>query len=63
MLRDDGIGLDEVLLLLPGEEGTEVKPSSSFEEVKALLEQGLTLADAVIPQTRPEKVQQLMLFE
>lgn len=62
MLRDDGIGLDEVLLLLPGEEGTSVKPASSFEEIRILLEGGLSLADAVIPQTRPEKAHQLTLF-
>lgn len=61
MLRDDGIGLDEVLLLLPGEEGTMVKPTGSFSQMRTLLEQGHNLADAVIPQTRPERVQQLIL--
>lgn len=63
MLRDEGIGLDEVLLLLPESEGTLVKPAGSFQEVKVLVEQGHSLADAAIPQTRPDKVQQLALFE
>ncbi|RMG55933.1 MAG: chromosome segregation protein SMC [Acidobacteria bacterium] len=63
MLRDEGIGLDEVLLLLPSEEGTSVEPASSFKQIRVLLEHGQTLADIVIPQTRPEKVDQLSLFE
>jgi predicted ATPase len=62
LLRDEGIGLDEVLLLQPGENGTSVRPVSGFEEIQTLLEGGLSLADAVMPQTSPEKVQQLALF-
>ena len=62
LLRDEGIGLDEVLLLQPGENGTSVRPVSGFEEIRALLEGGLSLADAVMPQTSPEKVQQLAFF-
>lgn len=62
LLRDEGIGLDEVLLLRPGAEGTEVKPASAFEEIRDLLQGGLTLADAVIPKTRPDKAAQLTLF-
>ncbi len=61
LLRDEGIGLDEVLLLQPGE-GTSVTPASSFEQIRALLEGGSPLADAVIPRTRPHKVEQLTLF-
>jgi predicted ATPase len=62
LLRDEGIGLDEVLLLQPGENGTSVRTVSGFEEIRALLEGGLSLADAVMPQTSPEKVQQLAFF-
>ena len=61
LLRDEGIGLDEVLLLQPGE-GTSVQPASSFEEIRALLQGGSPLVDAVMPRTRPPKVEQLMLF-
>jgi predicted ATPase len=32
LLRDEGIGLDEVLLLEPGEEGTSVRPANDFAE-------------------------------
>jgi predicted ATPase len=62
LLRDEGIGIDEVLLLQPGTEGTSVRAASEFTEIKALLEGGLSLAEAVMPKTRPEKVQQLALF-
>lgn len=53
LLADEGIGLDETLLFLPGREGAEIVPASSFEDVQALLEGGLGLGDAVIPKTRP----------
>ncbi len=62
LLRDEGIGLDETLLLQPSGEGTTVQTAASFSEIKALLEGGMSLADAVIPRTRPENVEQLMLF-
>jgi predicted ATPase len=62
LLRDDGIGLDEVLLLVPGTEGAEVTTAASHRDVRALLEGGLSLADAVIPRTRPEQAAQLALF-
>lgn len=61
LLRDDGIGLDEVLLLLPSQEGTEVKPAGDFAEIRALLESGSSMADAVIPRTRPRNLGQLLL--
>jgi predicted ATPase len=62
LLRDEGIGLDEVLLLFPGSEGTEVTTAGSHREIRDLLDGGLSLADAVIPRTRPERAGQLTLF-
>lgn len=62
LLRDEGIGLDEVLLLLPGTEGTKVSAATDFKEIKTLLEGGATLAEAVLPRTRPRHADQLMLF-
>ena len=53
LLADEGIGLDETLLFLPGHEGAEIVPASSFKDVQALLEGGLDLGDAVIPKTHP----------
>ena len=62
LLRDGGIGLDEVLLLRPTQEGTEVSPASAHREIVDLLEGGLPLADALVPHTRPAKAEQLALF-
>ncbi len=62
LLRDEGIGLDEVLLFIPGEEGTKVSAAKGHKDIEQLLQGGLSLADVVIPKTRPEKVQQLTLF-
>jgi predicted ATPase len=63
LLRDEGIGLDEVLLLLPAGEGTEVRPAAEFEEISALVDGGVSLADAVVPKTRPKNVEQLAFFD
>lgn len=62
LFRDDGIGLDEVLLLEPQAEGTTVRSAAEYDEVRALLDGGLSLADAVIPRTSPAKAHQLTLF-
>lgn len=62
LLQDEGIGLDVVLLLQPGNEGTIVRPGSYYEDIKALLDGGLSLAEALIPRTQPKNVQLLALF-
>lgn len=62
LFRDDGIGLDEVLLLSPTPEGTSIHPASDFDEIKALLDGGVPLAEAVMPRTRPANAHQLSLF-
>lgn len=59
VLRDEGVGLDEVLLLLPGSEGTELRTAGSLAEIRELLAGGLSLAEAVLPRTRPTNVEQL----
>ncbi len=62
MLQDEGIGLDEVLLLIPQEEGTAVQASSTVADIASLLDGGLSVADVVIPRTRPERAEQLSFF-
>ncbi len=62
LLADEGIGLDETLLLFPGAEGTTVAPAGSLDDIRPLLEGGLTLADAVIPKTQPPDMRGLPLF-
>jgi len=60
LLSDEGIGLEEVLLLIPDEEGTDVRPANSIKEAKALVEGGMKVGDAVLPLTSP---QQMYLIE
>lgn len=59
LLTDSGIAGEEVLLLIPSHEGTQVKIASSIEEVRDLLEKGFTIADAVMPWTVPREADQL----
>jgi predicted ATPase len=60
LLRDEGIGLDEIFLLQPQGEGTTVQSAREFEEVEMLLRNGSTLAEAVVPLTRPRDASQLV---
>lgn len=62
LLADPGIGLDEVLLLIPANEGTTVEPASEEEQIRTLLASGSTMADAVLPRTAPAGSSQLALF-
>ncbi len=63
LFLDPGIGLDEVLLLSPLAEGTIVNTASTVSEVKDLLEGGASLADVLMPITRPRRADQLVLFD
>ncbi|MFN7913705.1 MAG: AAA family ATPase [Vicinamibacterales bacterium] len=62
LLRDEGIGLDEVLLLIPRKEGTEVRSARAIPEVATLLAHGSTLDETLLPLTRPRDASQLRLF-
>ena len=62
LLADEGIGLDETFLFFSDTEDTKIVPAASFDDIRALLAGGLNLGDAVIPKTRPPKVQELSLF-
>lgn len=50
------------LLLFPENEGTTVTTAGSLTEVRDLLEGGLSLADVVVPRTRPPQATRLPLF-
>jgi Predicted ATPase len=63
MLHDEGIGLNEVLLLTPTPEGTSVRPLASVHEASALLSGGSTVGDIAMAHTRPDKARQLALIE
>lgn len=59
-----GIRPSEVALLRPrGSEGTVVELAAEREEVRLLLEGGMSVADAVLPLTAPAHAEQLSLFK
>jgi predicted ATPase len=61
-LLREGVGLNEVVLLEPSQEGTSARPAGEFDEIRELLEGGLNLADIVMPRTRPVQAEQLSFF-
>jgi predicted ATPase len=63
LLDEQGIDGSEVLLLTPDREGTKVNVASEIDEIRELLDAGLSVGDAILPRTRPSNVQQLGLFE
>lgn len=62
LLSDEGIALEEVVLLEPSGDGTRAVMAVQNEQIRALLEGGLTVADAVLPLTAPRHASQLALF-
>ena len=59
LLNDRGISLDEVLLLEPSAEGTNVRGASAFKEIKALVQSGMAPGLAILPRTKPKNINQL----
>ena len=62
LLSDEGIGVDEVLLLRPHPNGTQVELAGADETTRILVEEGASMADAVLPRTAPPNTDQLRLF-
>jgi len=62
LLSDQGIDGSEVLLLDPNLEagGTKVQTVMNIKEIKALLESGMTVAEAVIPHSQPKDLDKLV---
>ncbi len=63
LLTDQGIGTDEVLIVYPGAEGSQIVAANQMKAMKVLLEAGWNMADVVFPESVPEGAQQLALFE
>lgn len=56
ILSNEGISGDEVLLLEPANEGTEVHNINDIRSIRSMLDAGFTVADAVIPYSKPKNV-------
>lgn len=59
LLSDKGIAAEEVLRLEPSKDGTKVLQSSSDE--KAMIQQGLSVAEVILPKSAPKNISQLAL--
>lgn len=62
LLSNEGIGGDEVIVLLPTAEGTVVQRASDIENVKRYLDSGISVAETIIPQIAPHDIQQILNF-
>ncbi len=60
LLQDPGIGLDEVLLLRPGEEGTVVSLASQNDTVSSVTGGDGNLADAVMALSSPPDAREIL---
>jgi predicted ATPase len=60
LLSNKGIDERGVIVLEPGQEGTKIRPLNDAE--RKGLASGLSVADVVLPQTRPKKLDQLGLW-
>jgi len=59
ILSASGISTDEVLLLQNTPQGTTIQKVSDIADIKPVVDAGLSIADAVIPYTKPEGIEQL----
>lgn len=60
LLSNKGIDERGIIVLEPGQEGTSIRPLNDAE--REGLASGLSVADVVLPQTRPKKLEQLGSF-
>lgn len=61
LLSDLGIGGEETLRLAPGPEGTSIVSAALEPDERALLESGLSVAEVVLPKTKPHGMDQLLM--
>lgn len=60
MLKDPGLGLDEIIILKPGDEGTTAIPAQEIPDIEHLLDAGLNLAEILDPETAPADIDRLV---
>lgn len=62
LLSSGEIAPEETLLLMPDAEGTAVQQASRNQAILGMLEAGLSVGDAALPETDPKGIGQLDLF-
>lgn len=60
-LLSEGVGGEETLILKTSHDGTEVLTAASLDDVRAMLESGFSVGEAVMPKVTPPKVEELSL--
>jgi len=63
LLSSEGIGTDEVIVLNSTDEGTQIKRANRLKDVKKYLEAGFSMAEAVIPRTKPKDIKRILQLE
>lgn len=61
LLSDSGISYNEIVMIVPQSEGSNIKNVSEITEIKALLDAGFSPSDAILPSTAPQNVEQMAL--
>jgi len=59
LLSDEGIALEEVVLLEPSAEATKIRPALDLADVVALVEGGTRLGPAILPHASPAEIDSL----
>jgi len=59
LLSDQGISLDEVILLEPSQEATTIRSADKLEDVEQLVSGGLGLGEAILPHATPQTLESL----
>lgn len=59
ILSNSGISSEEIIVLEPGVEGTKTYVGAQSDEIKRFLDAGFSVAEAVIPITEPEHINQI----
>lgn len=60
LLSNEGIGAEEVIILKPTSEGSEVNRAEDIQEIKTFLDSGFSMAEAVIPSVAPNKIEKIL---
>ena len=63
LLSYEGIGLDEVHLLVPSENGTKVQTGVDLSDVRRLVDSGMPVGEAIVPKARPIRPEQLTFLD
>lgn len=61
LLSDRSIAPEDVLLLGPTQEDTSVRVAVGSDEVRALIESGMSVGEAVLPRVAPARPEQLLI--